>query len=108
MLFFILISLLGLQPCLGVGIKSAKELSDKWNIPLIAINHLEAHALISRLPSDGEYQEVTFPFLLLLVSGGHTQLIKADDVGNYSIIGVRFIKRMYLYIVLIIFTDNIR
>jgi N6-L-threonylcarbamoyladenine synthase len=50
--------------------------------PLLAINHLEAHALTARLT-----HRLPFPYLLLLVSGGHTQLVSVEDVGRYSYLG---------------------
>src|SRR5262249_12277801 len=52
------------------------------NKPLIAVNHLEAHALTARLSDD-----VRFPYLLLLVSGGHCQLLSCTGVGNYVCLG---------------------
>jgi len=65
-----------------VGLTTAKGIALVTGKPLLAINHLEAHALSPRL-TDG----VQFPYLLLLVSGGHTQLVAVMDVGNYSRIG---------------------
>lgn len=61
-----------------VGLMTAKAIALVHNIPLLAINHLEGHALTARLTDD-----VAFPYLLLLVSGGHTQLLAVEDVGNY-------------------------
>jgi N6-L-threonylcarbamoyladenine synthase len=65
-----------------VGLTTAKAIALGAGKPLIAVNHLEAHALTARL-TDG----VAFPYLLLLVSGGHTQLVAVDDVGRYRLIG---------------------
>lgn len=65
-----------------VGLTAAKALSLVTGKPLIAVNHLEAHALTPRL-TDG----VAFPYLLLLVSGGHTQLVAVEGVGQYRRIG---------------------
>ncbi len=65
-----------------VGLTTAKALALAADRPLIAVNHLEAHALTARL-TDG----VAFPYLLLLVSGGHTQLLAVEDVGRYRRIG---------------------
>ena len=65
-----------------VGATMAKALALAWDKPFIAVNHLEAHALSARL-SDG----VAFPYLLLLVSGGHCQLVAVAGVGNYAVYG---------------------
>jgi N6-L-threonylcarbamoyladenine synthase len=65
-----------------VGLTTAKALSLVTRKPLIAVNHLEAHALTARL-TDG----VGFPYLLLLVSGGHTQLLAVKGVGEYVRLG---------------------
>ena len=65
-----------------VGLTTAKTLSLVTGKPLVAVNHLEAHALTPRL-TDG----VAFPYLLLLVSGGHTQLVAVLGIGRYRRIG---------------------
>jgi N6-L-threonylcarbamoyladenine synthase len=65
-----------------VGLTTAKALALASGKPLIAVNHLAGHALTARL-TDG----VNFPFLLLLVSGGHCQLLAAADVGKYHLYG---------------------
>jgi N6-L-threonylcarbamoyladenine synthase len=65
-----------------VGLTTGKALALAGGKPFMAINHLEAHALTARL-TDG----VDFPYLLLLVSGGHTQLIAVRGVGEYTRIG---------------------
>ncbi len=65
-----------------VGATMAKALAFGWGKPFVAVNHLEAHALSARL-SDG----IAFPYLLLLVSGGHCQLLAVADVGAYTIYG---------------------
>lgn len=62
-----------------VGLTTAKALAAALDKPLIAINHLEAHALTARL-TDG----LEFPYLLLLVSGGHSQFVLVKDVGDYQ------------------------
>jgi N6-L-threonylcarbamoyladenine synthase len=64
------------------ALMTAKGLALGAGKPLIAVNHLEGHALSPRL---GE--TVEFPYLLLLVSGGHTQLLIAEDVGRYHRLG---------------------
>lgn len=65
-----------------VGLTAAKALALVTGKPLIAVNHLEAHALTPRL-TDG----IAFPYLLLLASGGHTQLVAVNGVGDYRRIG---------------------
>lgn len=69
----------GLIGGLMVGLMTAKALSAASGKPLYAINHLEGHALTARL-TDG----LSFPYLLLLVSGGHTQMLLVRDVGDYQ------------------------
>ncbi len=65
-----------------VGLVTAKTLALVANKPLLAVNHLEAHALTARL-TDG----LDFPYLLLLASGGHTQLVAVRGVGDYVRLG---------------------
>jgi N6-L-threonylcarbamoyladenine synthase len=65
-----------------VGVMIAKGLSMAKNIPFIPINHLEAHALTARLTNN-----VPFPYLLLLASGGHCQFLIVEDVGVYTYLG---------------------
>jgi len=62
-----------------VGLTTAKALAAALDKPLIAVNHLEAHALTARL-TDG----VAFPYLMLLVSGGHSQFVLVRGVGDYE------------------------
>ena len=65
-----------------VGATMAKALALAWQKPFVAVNHLEAHALSARLSDN-----VAFPFLLLLVSGGHCQLLAVEGVGKYRLYG---------------------
>lgn len=65
-----------------VGVMAAKAIAASLNKPIIAINHLEGHALMGRLTHD-----VPLLFLLILMSGGHCQLILAKDLGDYEILG---------------------
>ncbi len=65
-----------------VGLTTAKALALAANKPLIAVNHLEAHALTARLT-----EGVDYPYLLLLVSGGHCQLLAVEGVGTYRLYG---------------------
>lgn len=62
-----------------VGLVSAKALAMAADKPLLAVNHLEGHALSPRLAD----QELAFPYLLLLVSGGHCQILAVEGVGQY-------------------------
>lgn len=65
-----------------VGLTTAKALTLVWDKPLVAINHLEAHALTVRM-TDG----LEFPYLLLLISGGHCQLLAVEGVGQFRLYG---------------------
>jgi N6-L-threonylcarbamoyladenine synthase len=62
-----------------VGMMEGKAIAAAHNLPFVAVNHLEAHALTPRLTND-----LKFPYLLLLVSGGHSQILVAEDVGVYK------------------------
>ena len=73
----------GLEPCLWVGVNFARALSYIWNIPIIPVNHIEAHILINFL----ENKKIEYPAISLVVSGGHTQLILVKGIGKYNIIG---------------------
>lgn len=65
-----------------VGVMAAKALALALNKPFIAVNHLEGHALAARQSND-----VSFPYLLLLVSGGHCQILVVKGVGQYERLG---------------------
>ncbi|OEJ64088.1 tRNA (adenosine(37)-N6)-threonylcarbamoyltransferase complex transferase subunit TsaD [Magnetovibrio blakemorei] len=65
-----------------VGVMTAKAIAVAHNLPFIAVNHLEGHALTARLTDN-----VAFPYLLLLVSGGHSQLLIVHGVGTYTRLG---------------------
>lgn len=69
----------GLVGGLIVGLMTAKALAAAAGKPLLAINHLEGHALTARLTNG-----LDFPYLLLLVSGGHTQIVLVSGVGSYE------------------------
>jgi N6-L-threonylcarbamoyladenine synthase len=80
----------GLEPCLWVGVNFAKELAQNLNLPMIPINHIEAHifaSFISNLKSQISNIKSLFPTLCLVVSGGHTQLILMRDFFKYKILG---------------------
>ena len=74
----------GLIGGLLVGTGYAKGAAIAAGVPYLAINHLEAHALTARLPSLGG---VEFPYLLLLLSGGHSQCVAVEGVGRYRLLG---------------------
>jgi N6-L-threonylcarbamoyladenine synthase len=65
-----------------VGLMTGKGIALATGKPLIAVNHLEAHALVARLS-----QSLPFPYLLLLASGGHTQILAVKGVGDYDRLG---------------------
>jgi len=65
-----------------VGVMTAKAIAAACDIPFLAVNHLEGHALTARLTDN-----IDFPYLLLLVSGGHTQLLIVESVGHYQRLG---------------------
>ncbi len=103
----------GLEPALWVGITFAKALSLAWGLPIISVNHMEGHivsALLSPVCHSREggdpceisigvdsrlhgndsvmqIQEIEFPAISLLISGGHTELVEIDSIGNYTVIG---------------------
>jgi|SRR5580658_94675 N6-L-threonylcarbamoyladenine synthase len=72
----------GLVGGVMVGLTTAKAIALVRGLPFVAVNHLEAHALTVRLT-----REVPFPFLLLLISGGHCQLLIVEGVGRYRRLG---------------------
>lgn len=75
----------GLLGSLLVGVSFAKSLSLALDVPLIAVNHMEAH-ILSHLIDDGS-PIPEFPFLCLTVSGGHTQLVQVNSASNMQVIG---------------------
>ena len=72
----------GLIICLSVGLNFAKGIASALKIPFIGINHLEGHALSPKLHTKLEY-----PYLLLLISGGHSQYLSVNGLGNYKRLG---------------------
>ena len=72
----------GLIVCLTVGLNIGKSIAAFSNKPFIGINHLEGHAL-----SPGLETNIKFPYLLLLISGGHTQFLIVKDINNYEQLG---------------------
>jgi len=73
----------GLIGSLLVGVSAAKALAMAWDVPFVAVNHLEAHLYASLL----EDPDLEFPLVVLLVSGGHTLLVRMDAPGRYVILG---------------------
>lgn len=65
-----------------VGVMAAKAMAAALNKPIVAVNHLEGHALTARLTND-----VPYPFLLMLMSGGHCQILHVNDLGVYHLLG---------------------
>ena len=72
----------GLIVCLSVGLSFGKAMAASLGKPFIAVNHLEGHALSPRLNSKLDY-----PYLLLLISGGHTQFLNVQGLGKYKRLG---------------------
>jgi len=92
----------GLEPCLWAGVNFARALAMWWDLPIMPVNHLEAHLLANfigkekRKRSDLSYFEKniikvkrgqTFPAIGLVVSGGHTELVLIKKIGQYQILG---------------------
>jgi len=73
----------GLIGALLVGATIGRSLAYAWKVPALGVNHLEGHLLAPRLEADGP----AFPYLALLVSGGHTMLVDVEGVGRYRILG---------------------
>ena len=73
----------GLVGALLVGSTVARSLAYAWNIPAIGVHHMEGHLLAPMLEENPPH----FPFVALLVSGGHTQLVRVDGVGRYELLG---------------------
>jgi tRNA A37 threonylcarbamoyltransferase TsaD len=66
---------------LAVGLNAAKSIAKLHRLPLVSVNHLEAHLLVPRIAD----KSLQFPFLTLLVSGGHSQLLLARGVDQYTL-----------------------
>jgi len=72
----------GLVVCLSVGLNFGKTIAQSLKKPFIAINHLEGHALSPKLNS-----KIDYPYLLLLISGGHSQFLSVEGLGKYKRLG---------------------
>ena len=87
----------GLSLCLEVGVRKALQLCQKHQIPLVRIHHMEAHTMVSWLPpqpatcpvKDCKLSSISpnFPFLTLLVSGGHNMVVLTRGIGDHRILG---------------------
>lgn len=89
----------GLAPALEVGLKYIKELSSRINKPLIGVNHIEGHALSAIAKQNtksgsnttnktkSSIEEISYPILSIIVSGGHTQFVQFNEIGKYEIVG---------------------
>ena len=73
----------GLVGALLVGATVARALAYAWEVPAVGVHHMEGHLLAPMLDDNPP----GFPFVALLVSGGHTQLVRVDGVGQYTVIG---------------------
>lgn len=75
----------GLAPCLEVGVRKAEAIARENNLPLIGVHHLEAHSLMPKMHN----KLLKFPYLVLIVSGGHTQFALCEGVGvnKYVVLG---------------------
>lgn len=73
----------GLVGALMVGATLARSLALGWGVPALGVHHMEGHLLAPMLEAD----RPAFPFVALLVSGGHTQLVRVDAIGEYTLLG---------------------
>jgi N6-L-threonylcarbamoyladenine synthase len=73
----------GLVGALMVGATLARSLAWGWDVPALGVHHMEGHLLAPML----EEEHPEFPFVALLVSGGHTQLVRVDGIGQYRLLG---------------------
>ncbi|HNP03211.1 MAG TPA: tRNA (adenosine(37)-N6)-threonylcarbamoyltransferase complex transferase subunit TsaD, partial [Agitococcus sp.] len=73
----------GLAGALMVGALTGRSLAYAWRVPAIGVHHMEGHLLAPLL----EENKPEFPFIALLVSGGHTQLLKVEGIGQYELLG---------------------
>lgn len=81
----------GLRSCLATGVDTTKGVALGWQIPLVGVNHMQAHALTPRLVSALQHsanhdEAPAFPFLSLLVSGGHTLLVTSKSITDHEIL----------------------
>ena len=79
-------------PLAQVGCRKALSIAAKYQLPVVAVHHMEAHAMVTRLPdpATGAPSAVQFPALILLVSGGHNMLVLTRALGDHTILGNTF------------------
>lgn len=81
----------GMRSSLGTGLDTAKGLAVAWQIPIVGVNHMQAHALTHQLVAmlkdtgDSSYSP-SFPFLSLLLSGGHTLLVQSSGLSDHKVL----------------------
>ena len=73
----------GLMGSLIVGVMAARAISQAWGVPLIGVNHLEGHLFAPLVDAE----DLEPPFLSLIVSGGHTEIVRVDALGKYRLLG---------------------
>ena len=73
----------GLMGSLLVGVMTAKAFAQAWNVPIVGVNHLEGHIFANIV----DHEELKFPFLCMVVSGGHTEIVLARASGDYQMLG---------------------
>ncbi len=76
----------GLEPALWVGVNFARALATAWNLPVVPVNHMEGHIVLSAIAGK-KNDKVSFPLLSLLISGGHTELVLSREWMQYELIG---------------------
>jgi N6-L-threonylcarbamoyladenine synthase len=76
----------GLEPCLWTGITFVQKLAAEWGVPVVAVNHMEGHIVMSLVTEKG-LDAFSYPVLSLLISGGHTELVLSQQFGAYEILG---------------------
>lgn len=78
----------GLMTSLRVGVDAARTLAWMWQVPLIGVNHIEGHICANWLPTKKRVTtKIVFPAVVLIVSGGHTELLEMRGFGDYRLLG---------------------
>lgn len=73
----------GLMGSLLVGVMTAKAYAQAWNVPIIGVNHLEGHIYANMV----DHEDLVFPFLCMVVSGGHTEIVLVRGVDDFTLLG---------------------
>lgn len=73
----------GLMGSLLVGVMTAKAYAQGWNVPILGVNHLEGHIYANMV----DHEDLRFPFLCMVVSGGHTEIVLVEGCGEYRMLG---------------------